>query len=257
MYFFVCSLSFTLFCFYIFYVSSVFFLSFLAPVPFVNFFPTVFILMFIYISLQLCNLDSLISVFRRCGYKRDIYSSGMLRTIDWLLVRPTNRCFGTTYRSYFKGQTVQEEFNCSWMWRFVVGWLRVYPEVSTYWSVFIFKTEESKQTAWPCSWRHNDFSKCPEMHSCTSQTSCIRSSAAGRTRLSQARDVSLFKTSCPFVATSVEGTPSSIATAACRRPLLPASFHCSPSTAIVGLSINARTSAETAPALGRGRFLNL
>jgi hypothetical protein len=55
----------------------------------------------------------------------------------------------------------------------------------------------------------------------------------------------------------VEGTPSSISTAACRRPLLPASFHCSPSTAIAGPSIDACTSAETAPALRRGRFLKL
>jgi hypothetical protein len=81
----------------------------------VSFFPTVFILMSVHISLQLCNLDSLISVFLRCGYERDIRSSGMLRIIDWLLVRPTNRRFGTIYRSYFKGQTVQEELNCSWM----------------------------------------------------------------------------------------------------------------------------------------------
>ena len=72
----------------------------------------------------------------------------------------------------------------------------------------------------------------------------------GESELSQVRDVSLFKTSCPFVATNVEGNPSSIVTAACRRPLLPASFHCSP-------SINACTLAETAPVLGRGRFLDL
>jgi hypothetical protein len=95
---------------------------------------------------------------------------------------------------------------------------------------------------------------------CTAAPPRLLVSAAtslGESELSQLRDVSLFKTSCPFVATSVEGTPSSIATAACRRSLLPASFHCSPSTAIVGLSINACTFAEAAPALRRGWFLNL
>jgi len=67
-YFFICSLFYSLFHFYVFYIPSVFLLSFLAPVPFVSFFPTVFILMFVRISLQLCNLDSslcLISGFRR------------------------------------------------------------------------------------------------------------------------------------------------------------------------------------------------
>ena len=95
---------------------------------------------------------------------------------------------------------------------------------------------------------------------CTAAPPRLLVSAAtslGELELSQERDVSLFKTSCPFVATSVEETPSSLATAACRRPLLPASFHCSPSTAITGLSTNACTFVEAAPALGRGRFLNL
>jgi len=95
---------------------------------------------------------------------------------------------------------------------------------------------------------------------CTAASPRLLVSAAtplGESELSQVRGVSLFKTSCLFVATSVEGTPSSIATAACRRPLLPASFHCSPCTAITGLSINACTFAEAAPALGLGRFLKL
>jgi hypothetical protein len=55
----------------------------------------------------------LVSGFHRCGCKRDIRS--MSRSVDLLLLKPTNLCFGTNYPSHFKGQTIQEEFNCSWM----------------------------------------------------------------------------------------------------------------------------------------------
>jgi hypothetical protein len=76
----------------------------LALVPFVSFFPTLLILTVVHFSPQLCNLRSsgcVITGFRCCGYKRDICFSGMLRIVHWLLVRPINRRFETTYRALF------------------------------------------------------------------------------------------------------------------------------------------------------------